>query len=114
MLRCAYFSEELEQWMTDGVTKETVQDGHSVVCPATHLTAFSVIAYDSQPVSLSLCTAVCVCVYVCVHVCVCVCVCVCVRVCVCGSGDVEQQCTELKKALVGAAEQHLHQSRQPW
>ena len=29
------------------------------------------------------------------------------------SGDVEQQWTELKKALVDAAEQHLHQSRQP-
>ena len=31
MLRCAYFSEELEQWMTDGVTLETVQDGRSSV-----------------------------------------------------------------------------------
>ena len=41
MLRCAYFSEELEQWMTDGVAMETVQDGHSVVCSATHLRAFS-------------------------------------------------------------------------
>ena len=79
MLRCAYFSEELEQWMTDGVTTETVQDGHSVVCSATHLTAFSVIAYDSQPVSLSLCTGV----YVCMCVCVCVCIYDCVRLCLC-------------------------------
>ena len=47
--------EELEQWMTNGVTTETVQDGRSVVCSAIHLTAFSVITYDSQPVSLSLC-----------------------------------------------------------
>ena len=31
-----------------------------------------------------------------------------------GSGDVEQQWTDLKKALVDAGEQHLHQSRQPW
>ena len=53
MLRCAYFSEELEQWKTDGVTTETVQDGRSVVCSATHLTAFSVIAYNSQPESES-------------------------------------------------------------
>ena len=30
-----------------------------------------------------------------------------------GSGNVEQQWTELKKAMVDAAEQHLHQSRQP-
>ena len=29
-----------------------------------------------------------------------------------GSGNVEQLWTELKKALVAAAEQHLHQSRQ--
>ena len=50
-MRCAYFSEELEQWMTDGVTMETVQDGHSVMCSATHLTALTVIAYDSQRVS---------------------------------------------------------------
>ena len=69
----SYFSEELEQWMTDGVTTETVEDGRSVVCSATHLTAFSVIAYDSQPVSQSLCTCVCVCVCVCVCACVCVC-----------------------------------------
>ena len=41
MLRCSYFSEELEQWMTDGVTTETVEDGRSVVCSASHLTAFS-------------------------------------------------------------------------
>ena len=72
MLRCAYFSEELEQLMTDGVTMETVKDGHSVVCSASHLTAFSVIAYDSQPVSLSLYTGVCVCgVCVCMHAFVC-------------------------------------------
>ena len=64
---------------------EIVQDGRSVVCSATHLTAFSVIAYDSQPVSLSVYTdvCVCVCVCVCVFMCVCVCVCVCVDVCVC-------------------------------
>ena len=31
-----------------------------------------------------------------------------------GNGDVEGQWTELKKALVDAGEQHLHQSRQPW
>ena len=68
MLRCSYFSEELEQWMTDGVTTETVEDGRSVVCSACHLTAFSVIAYDSQPVSLSLCTGVCVCVCVCLMI----------------------------------------------
>ena len=36
--------------MTDGVTMETVQDGCHVVCSAIHLTAFSVIAYDSQRV----------------------------------------------------------------
>ena len=30
-----------------------------------------------------------------------------------GSGDVEEKWTELKKTLVDAAEQHLHQSRQP-
>ena len=54
MLRCAYFSEELEQWMTDGVAMETVQDGRSVVCSATR-TAFSMIAYGSQPVSLCVC-----------------------------------------------------------
>ena len=95
MLRCAYFSEELEQWMTDGVTTETMEDGRSVVCSASHLTAFSVIAYDSQPVSLTesvhwcvsvyvcVCVCVCVCVHVCVHVCVCVCVCMCVCMCVC-------------------------------
>ena len=65
VLRCAYFSEELEQWITDGVAMETVQDGHSVVCSTSHLTAFSVIAYDSQPESLSLCTGLCVCVCVC-------------------------------------------------
>ena len=41
MLRCAYFSEELEQWMTDGVAMETVPDGRGVVYSATHLTAFS-------------------------------------------------------------------------
>ena len=29
-----------------------------------------------------------------------------------GSGDVEEKWTELKKTLVDAAEQHLHQSRQ--
>ena len=58
--------------MTDGVTMETVQDGRSVVCSVTHLTAFSVIAYDSQPVSLSLYTGVCVCG-----------VCVCMRAFVC-------------------------------
>ena len=90
MLRCAYFSKELEQWMTDGVTMKTVQDGRSVLCSATHWTAFSVIAYDSQPMNLSLCTGVsvcmvcacvCACVCVCVHVCVLVCVCVCVFVC---------------------------------
>ena len=40
--------------MTDGVTMETVQDGRNVVCSASHWAAFSVIAYDSQPVSLSL------------------------------------------------------------
>ena len=33
--------------MTNGATTETVQDGRSVVCSATHLTAFSVIAYSS-------------------------------------------------------------------
>ena len=58
--------------MTDGVTMETVEDGCHVVCSATHWTAFSMIAYDSQPVSLSLCTGVCVCV---------VCVCACVHSC---------------------------------
>ena len=69
MLRCAYFSVELEQLMTDGVTMETVKDGRSVVCSASHLTAFSVIAYSSQPVSQSLWTGVCVwC--VCVHACI--------------------------------------------
>ena len=87
-MRCTiYFREELEQWMADGVHMKTVQDGCSVVCSATHWTAFSVIAYDSLPVSLSL-SLVCVCVCVCVRVrvvCVCVCVyCVCVHcVCVC-------------------------------
>ena len=39
---------------------ETMEDGYNVVCSATHWTAFSVIAYDSQPVSLSLYTGVCV------------------------------------------------------
>ena len=39
--------EDLEQWMTNGVTMETVQDGRNVVCSASHLTAFSVIAYSS-------------------------------------------------------------------
>ena len=58
--------------MTGGVTTETVEDGRSVVCSAIHLTTFSVIAYDGQPMTLSLCTGVCVC--------VCVCVCACVRV----------------------------------
>ena len=54
MLRCVYFSEELEQWMTDGVTMEIVEDGRMyVVCSASHWAAFSVIAYDSQ------CTGVC-------------------------------------------------------
>ena len=43
-MRWAYFSEELEQWMTDGVTMETVQGGCHVVCSASHLIAFSVIA----------------------------------------------------------------------
>ena len=51
MLRCAYFNEELEQWMTDGVTTETGEDGRSVVCWATHLMAFSAIAYDGQSVA---------------------------------------------------------------
>ena len=37
-----YFREELEQWMTDGVTMETVEDGRNVVGSATW-TAFSVI-----------------------------------------------------------------------
>ena len=46
---------------------ETVEDGRNVVHSATCWTAFSVIAYNSQPVSLNLCTSVCV-------VCVCVCV----------------------------------------
>ena len=53
VLRCAYFNEELEQWMTDGVTTETGEDGRSVVCLATHLTAFSVIAYDGQSVNVN-------------------------------------------------------------
>ena len=30
-----------------------------------------------------------------------------------GRGDVEEQWTELKKALVDAAEKHLHQRSQP-
>ena len=30
MLRCVYFSEELEQWMNDGVTMEIVEDGRNV------------------------------------------------------------------------------------
>ena len=47
--------------MTDGVTMETVQDGRNVVCSASHWAAFSVIAYGSQPVSLSLYTGVCAC-----------------------------------------------------
>ena len=81
MLRCAYFSVELEQLMTDGVTMETVKDGHSVVCSASHLTAFSVIAYDSQPVSLNLYTGVCVCVCVCG-------MCVCMRAFVCKHWDI--------------------------
>ena len=68
VLRCAYFSEELEQWMTDGVTTVTVQDGCSVVCSATHLTALTVSAYDSQRVS----PCMCVCARVCVRACVCV------------------------------------------
>ena len=37
--------EDLEQWMTNGVTMETVQDGRNVVCSASHLTAL--IAYSS-------------------------------------------------------------------
>ena len=48
--------------MTDGITMEAVEDGHNVMCSASHWTAFSVFAYDSQPVSLNLCTGVCVCV----------------------------------------------------
>ena len=75
MLRCAYFSEELEQWMTDGVTTVTVQDCCSVVCLATHLTALTVSAYNSQRVSPCMCVRTCVCARACV--------CVCARACVC-------------------------------
>ena len=57
MLRCAYFSEELEQWMTDGVAMETVPDGRGVVYSATHLTAFSDCL--RQPACESVCVCAC-------------------------------------------------------
>ena len=49
MLRNAYFSQDQEIWMTDGVTTEIVEDGRQVVCMAKHLTSFTVIASDGQP-----------------------------------------------------------------